>query len=137
MRRLLLCLLVMSCCLIGGPEITTAEKWSVAAEAASQRIEVDEDSISLLLGKSRAVCQAKFISKGMTAVSRIYVDFPSKSFAFVDIMMIDSAGNQVDASQGDPEKFEPIQANTLGESLYYYLQAYRDVTTLPNPKRVQ
>ena len=136
MRRLLLCLFIMGCFLICGPEIATAEKWAVAAEAASQRIEVDEDSIVLVLGNSRAVCQAKFISKGMTAVSRIYVDFPSKSFAFVDIMMIDAAGNQVAASQSDPEKFEPIQANTLGESLYYFLQAYRDVTTLPNPKRL-
>ncbi len=136
MRRLLLCLFIMGCFLIGGPEIATAEKWAVAAEAASQRIEVDEDSIVLVLGNSRAVCQAKFISKGMAAVSKVYVDFPSKSFACVDIMMIDAAGNQVAASQGDPEMFAPIQANTLGESLYYFLQAYRDVTTLPNPKRL-
>ena len=136
MRRLLLCIFIMGYCLIGSPEIATAEKWAVAAEAASQRIEVDEDSIVLVLGNSRAVCQAKYISKEMTAVSKIYVDFPSKSFAFVDIMMIDAAGNQVAASQGDPEKFELIQASTLGESLYYFLQAYRAVTTLPNPKRL-
>ena len=102
MRRLLLCLFILGCFLIGGPEIATAEKWTVAAEAASQRIEVDEDSIVLVLGNSRAVCQAKFISKEMTAVSRIYMDFPSKSFACVDIMMIDAAGNQAAASQGDP-----------------------------------
>ena len=136
MRSLLLCILILGCFLIGGPEIARAEKWAVAAEAASQRIEVDEDSIVLVLGNSRAVCQAKFISKGMTVVSRIYLDFPSKSFACVNIMMIDAAGNQVATSQGDPEKFEPIQANTLGESLYYFLQAYRDVITLPNPKRL-
>ena len=136
MRRLLLCIFIMGYCLIGSPEIATAEKWAVAAEAASQRIEVDEDSIVLVLGNSRAVCQAKFISKGMTAVSRIYVDFPSKSFAFVDTKMFDAAGNQIDYRHGDPEKFEPIQPNTLGESLYYFLQAYRDVTTLPNPKRL-
>ena len=136
MRSLLLCILILGCFFIGCPEIASAEKWAVAAEAASQRIEVDEDSIVLVLGNSRAVCQAKFISKGMTVVSRIYLDFPSKSFACVNIMMIDAAGNQVATSQGDPEKFEPIQANTLGESLYYFLQAYRDVTTLPNPKRL-
>ena len=124
MRRLLLCLFILGCFLIGGPEIATAEKWAVAAEAASQRIEVDEDSIALVLGNSRAVCQAKFISKGITAVSKIYVDFPSKSFACVDIMMIDAAGNQVAASQVIRKSLSRFKRTLSGKA---YITSFRHI----------
>ena len=118
------------------PSIAFAEKWILVDEWQGRKMEVDDDSLSLFDGNNRIRCYSRVTQNNTYAVSLTFVDFPNRSYAFGEIKMFDSTDKIIAISPGTPDKYEPIQKDTLGESLYYYLQAYRDAETLPKPRRV-
>ncbi|MHC1759309.1 MAG: hypothetical protein AB9917_07350 [Negativicutes bacterium] len=115
----------------------SAEKWYLVDEWQGRKIEVDDDSLSLFDGNNRIQCYSRVTQNNIYAVSLTYVDFLNRSYAIGETKMFDSTGKITHVSPGDPEKYEPIQKNTLGERLYYSLEAYRDAKTLPKPRRVE
>ena len=119
------------------PATVCAERWFLVDEWQGRSVEVDEDSLSLFNGNNRVKCYSKFIQNNIYAISLTYMDLENKSSAFGETKMFDATGKMIDSSPGDPDKYEPIQANTLGEKLFYHLRAYRDVEVYPKPKRVE
>ena len=115
------------------PASACAERWYIVNEWQGQSVAVDEDSLSLFAGNSRVKCYSKFTQNNIYAISLTYVDIETKSYAFGETKMFDATGKMIASSPGNPEQYEPIQVNTLGEMLFYHLQAYHDVKVYPKP----
>lgn len=131
-------LLVLSLVLCTGaifPTSVSAAKWVTVAENESRKIEVDDDSLTLIDGKNRVQCFTRTTSQGVTGMSTIRVDIPGVAFAVGLTKLYNESGEMISSTPGDLAEYQPILPNSLGMQLFYFVQAYHDVTVYPKPTR--
>ena len=115
------------------PASVSAEKWYKVVEDKTQKIEVDDDSLTLIDNNTRVQCWTRITKNNITAISLTRVDIPGESFAIGPTKLYNANGELVSSTQGDLTEYEPFLSDSLGMRLFYYVQAYHDVEVYPKP----
>lgn len=117
------------------PGTVSAEKWYQVVVNENQKIEVDDDSLTLIDNNNRVQCVSRSTKDNIAAISLIRVDIQGESFAIGPTKLYNAIGELVSTTEGDLTAYQPFLPGSLGMQLFYYVQGYHDIKVYPKPKR--